>query len=56
MIVTINVYDADSGDYLYNIPSHDSFYKVRVADLVKDGFDCKVYDENDEVIYMEVSV
>lgn len=51
MMVTINVYDADSGDYLFNIPSHDSFYKVRVAQLVSQGLCCKVYDENDDVIY-----
>jgi len=51
MIMTINVYSAETGEYLFNIPSHDSFYKIRVHTLIEDGFNCKVYDENYELVY-----
>ncbi len=55
-MVTINVYDNDSGDYVFNIPSHDRLYKVRVAQLVSQGLCCKVYDENGDVIYIMEAV
>jgi hypothetical protein len=55
-MVTINVYDSDSGDYVFNIPSHDRLYKVRVAQLVSQGLCCKVYDENGDVIYIMEAV
>lgn len=49
-MVNINVYD-ENGNLAYVIPSHDSFYMVRVSKEVADGMSCKVYDESGDCVY-----